>query len=174
MSIKIIAAASDNGVIGKNNSIPWKQRTDMINFRNQTIGNIVLMGSRTYDSLGQKPLKNRTNIIVTSNINKYKSIQDDKFQTIFSTTFKYAIDEAKKCAKYFNNDIFIIGGENIYKQALNDVNVNQILLTRIHVTLDGDRFFPELNNSWNLMNVFNCPSDEHNTYPYSFCIYKRQ
>ena len=176
MAIKIIVAVSENGVIGKDNAIPWRQKYDMKMFKDRTIGNIVVMGSKTYDSLGQKPLKDRTNIIVTSNIDRYKSAHDNhKLPIVFSTTFQYAMDTAKKFAESFNNNIFIIGGENIYRQALNEVKIDQILLTRIHVTLDGDRFFPELDNSWSLVSsIINFPADVDNTYPYSFQVYEKQ
>lgn len=176
MAVKIIVAVSENGVIGKDNGIPWRQKHDMQMFKDRTIGNIVVMGSRTYDSLGQKPLKDRTNIIVTSNIDRYKSIHTDhKLPIVFSTTFQFAIDTAKRFAKSFNNDIFIIGGENIYRQALNEIKIDQILLTRIHTTLDGDRFFPELDKSWSLMSsIINFPANENNTYSYSFCVYEKQ
>lgn len=170
-NVIIIAAVSDNGVIGKDNSIPWKQSTDMKNFKYVTTNNVVIMGARTFDSLNRKPLLNRTNIVMTRNIDKYTSINGDQPVTFF-TTFKDSLDWAFKIAKN-ELDVFIIGGETVYKQAINLPIVKTLLITKIHTNIDGDAHFPHIDDSWKLMSVVNFPADENNQYPYSFCRYER-
>lgn len=170
-NVAIIAAVSDNGVIGKDNAIPWKQSADMKNFKNVTTNGVVIMGARTFDSLDRKPLPNRTNIVVTTNIDKYTSINGNQPVTFF-TTFKDSLDWAIKIANNEQN-VFIIGGESVYKQSINLPIVKTLLITKIHANIDGDARFPYIDDSWKLMSVINFQANEDNQYPYSFCKYER-
>lgn len=130
--INIIVATSINGVIGCNNKLLWHLSTDLKRFKQITIGNPVIMGRKTYESIG-KPLKNRRNIIISRNKN-YKA---DGCEIVFS------LEEAIKLT---NNNCFIIGGGEIYNQSINIAD--KIYLTIIDKEFYGDVKFPKLNDEW--------------------------
>lgn len=148
--ITLIAAVSLNNVIGKDLDIPWRISEDLKRFKNLTTGHNVVMGRKTYESLG-KPLPNRTNVVVTSR--KENSYGED---VITANSLENAIS---KCN--VDCEIFIIGGGQLYAEAIKFAN--KIYLTRVLEEFDGNIFFPEINSSeWNLINyqgVFHNPSD---------------
>lgn len=157
MIISLVAAASDNNVIGINNSLPWRMPADMKFFKNLTMGHVVIMGRKTFESMGGKPLAGRLNVIITRNKN-------------FSTTVNYTVlDSLDEAFKAFNDEkeVFIIGGAEIFNQAL--PKADKIYLTRIHGIFKGDSYFPELiDREWIKLGVEDHPADEKNPYPYSF------
>ena len=133
MTISIIVAVSENNVIGKNNDLLWRLPDDMKFFKNTTIGHPVIMGRKTFESFG-KPLKERKNIIIT----RQKDYHPDGVVVVHD--LENAIEEAQKEGI---EEIFIIGGGEIYKQAIS--LTDRIYLTLVHHTFeDGDTFFPEL------------------------------
>jgi len=153
--IIIIAAVSENLVIGKNNSLPWRIKEDLIRFKKLTMGYPCLMGRKTYDSLPIKPLPDRKNIVITS---KPETIHEDveKHSSIY--------DAIKSCSKY--KKLYICGGSSIYKKTLS--LANRIELTKIHERYNGDIFFPEINlDHWEIINVEDKGS-------FSFITYKRK
>ena len=129
--ISIIAAVSENGVIGKNNKLPWNIPSDLEFFKNKTNGHPVLMGRKTFESIGS-PLPNRKNIIITRNKN-YNSKYDD---IIIKNNIESAIKEGLK----YDKDIFIIGGSEIYKQSF--PYIDDMWITQIHDKFEGDSYFP--------------------------------
>lgn len=156
--IKIIVAVSENGVIGGDNSLIWNLPNDMKRFKQITTGNAVVMGRKTYESIG-KPLPNRRNIIISRDIN----LSIDEFEVVNS------IEEALMLT---NNDCFFIGGGEIYKQVLPITDI--IYLTKIHEYFNGDTYFPELNKEeWfeSVNESFN--PDDKNKHSYSFIKYER-
>lgn len=131
--LNIIVAVSRNGVIGKNGEIPWNLPIDLQRFKNLTIDKNVIMGLNTWYSLPKKPLPNRHNIVMTT-----KDIKLDKRVSIAKNK-KQAIDIASKNKK----DIFIIGGESIYRQFLEESN--RIYLTIVEKYYEyGDSYFPTI------------------------------
>ena len=126
--IIIIAAGSKNGVIGKNGTLPWNIPEDMTNFRNLTLHNTVVMGRKTFESIGH-PLPDRYNIVISNTIN----ISTDECISVRS--FKEAVNRS------ITKDIYIIGGHSIYKQALE--YADRLLITEIFEEYDGDTFFPQ-------------------------------
>ncbi|MFW6008824.1 MAG: dihydrofolate reductase [archaeon] len=131
--LNIIVAVSRNGVIGKNGEIPWNLPIDLQRFKNLTIDKNVIMGLNTWYSLPKKPLPNRHNIVMTT-----KDIKLDKSVSIAKNK-KQAIDIASKNKK----DIFIIGGESIYRQFLEESN--RIYLTIVEKYYEyGDSYFPTI------------------------------
>lgn len=128
--IHAIAAMSQNRVIGINNKLPWNIPEDLKHFREVTRNSVVIMGRKTYESIG-KPLPNRINIVISRNI---KNIFDKDIYIVSSK------DEALTLAKKFYKEIFIIGGEQIYTMFISDIE--HIYLTIVHVTIVGDAFFP--------------------------------
>ena len=137
LKIKLIVAASENNVIGIKNDLPWHLPNDMLFFKKQTLNSVVIMGKNNYLSIPEKfrPLKNRTNIILT---------RDNKFLAK-DCLIANSLEAAIKLAKKQNRDnTFIIGGGMVYKYALEKNVVDIIYLTRIHATINGDTFFPKL------------------------------
>lgn len=146
MKIILIAAISDNGVIGKGNTIPWKCKEDMNYFKETTIGkgnNAVLMGRKTWDSLGKyKPLPDRYNIVLTTD-HKDLPIQRNVMFIGNKEYPQYAFEEGISTANGNGKDnLFIIGGASIYKQYWE--KCDELLITRIHQMVDGDCYFPEV------------------------------
>ncbi len=164
MTISIIVAASENNVIGVNNDLPWRLSNDLKFFKQKTTGHSILMGRKTFDSIG-KALPNRENIIITRN----KNFEMD------NCIVKNSIEEAILYCKEKNKDeIFIIGGDMIYKQSLH--LANKIYLTRVHTEIkNGTAFFPVLENeTWQKeIEIIHFKKDEKNEYDHSFETYFR-
>jgi dihydrofolate reductase len=160
--ICIIVAAGENNVIGKNNKLPWRMPADTKYFKSTTKGHVVVMGRKTFESLG-KPLSDRLNIVIT----RQKNFNGEGIVVAES------LEEAlKKGGQYPGKDIFIIGGGEIYRQSL--ALTDRVYLTRIHHTFEGDTFFPELpKEKWKVIFREEHQPDEKNPHPYSFITYER-
>ena len=153
---------SDNRIIGRNNALPWRLPADMKWFRKNTMGKPVVMGRKTYDSIG-KPLPGRTNIIVT---------RDTGFQAK-GCQVVYSIDEAIKVATAEQDEVMIIGGASFYEQILS--RTDRLYLTLIHESFDGDAMFPEFNqDDWQEVERTDLKPDDDNHYSYSFVILDRK
>lgn len=161
--ISFIVAAAENNVIGKDNQLPWHLPNDMKYFKNQTWGMTVIMGRKSLESLG-KPLQGRKNIVVTRN-------KDWKRE---GAEVAHSIDEAIELAKKTGaNEIFIIGGAEIFKAAM--PVAGRIYLTRIHHKFEGDAYFPEVEESqWQLVQSRFCNADDKNQYPHTFQVWERK
>ena len=122
MMVNIIVAISENNAIGKNNKLLFRLKKDVENFKKITTNNIVIMGRKTYESIG-KPLSNRINVVLSRNNN----LKNDSI-SIFND-LKSAIDEMK--IFYPEKDIFIIGGGQIYKQAIEENLVDKLIITKV-------------------------------------------
>ena len=155
--IKIIVAMSKNRVIGNNNELIWKLSSDLKRFKELTTNNPVVMGRKTYESIG-KPLPNRRNIIITRNL-EYE---------VGDCEIVSSLEEALLLT---GSDCFIIGGGEIYKQSLEIVD--KIYLTLVHKEFEGDTKFPDLNKEWIEVSREDFDSDEKNEYNYSFIEYDR-
>lgn len=164
MVISLVVAASENNVIGRNNQLLWKLPNDMKFFKNTTWAMTVIMGRKTFESMGSKPLKGRRNIVITRQPGwKAEGI-------IAAKDLHNALDLA---AKDDVNEVFIIGGGEIYRESIE--MANRIYMTRVHTILDGDTFFPSLDNtSWVLKSFSDHPSDEKHRYAYSFQVWERK
>jgi dihydrofolate reductase len=163
MIISFIVAASENNVIGKDNKLPWCLPSDMKYFKNITWAMPVVMGRKTFESLG-KPLKGRKNIVIT----RKTDWKPDGVEIVHSIDLAI-IAAAKMDAK----EIFIIGGAEIFQSAL--PSADRIYLTRIHENFDGDAFFPELKQEeWKLVSSRDCEADEKNAQAHSFQVWERK
>ncbi|MBN1301063.1 MAG: dihydrofolate reductase [Melioribacteraceae bacterium] len=139
MNITIIASIDNANVIGLNNSIPWKIREDIAHFKKTTIGHSVLMGRKTYDSIGGM-LKDRLNIVLTRDTNKTSDDQN----LLYVNSFDDALDIVK--AKYFS-ELFIIGGGEVFKQFID--KADKLIISHIAGEHEGDVFFPAIDeNKW--------------------------
>jgi dihydrofolate reductase len=155
--ISQIVAASTNNAIGKNNQLLWHLPNDLKFFKNLTWGGVVIMGRKTYESIG-RPLPGRMNIVITSNP------QWSSTGVIVAHSLNDAIEKAS-LAHY--KEIYIIGGGEIYRQSMPMTDI--IYLTRVLVEIDGDTFFPDLNpDEWQLVSSRDCQADDKNLYPHRF------
>lgn len=161
MIISLICAASQNGVIGIDNRLPWRLPADMQRFRRLTMGHPVLMGRKTYQSIG-KPLVGRTNIVIT---------RQPDYQAegcLVASSLEQAIALCQN-----DDEIFIGGGAAIYKAAL-DV-AQRIYLTVIHQDFEGDAFLFEIDESiWTEVSREDFEPDEKNRFRYSFFTLEKQ
>lgn len=164
MIISLVAAASDNNVIGKDGGIPWDLPDDFKHFHDATQGCPIIMGRKTFDSIG-RVLPGRRNIIVT----RRKDYRVEGCDTVNS------IEEAIKLAEQDSSEkICVIGGGEIYAQALH--YANELDLTRVHMTVeDGDAFFPEFSeDEWELTNSSEHQADDKHAVPFTFMLYSRK
>ena len=138
MKITLVAAIASNNVIGKENSLPWNIPEDLKRFKQMTSGHTILMGRKTFDSIG-RPLPNRQNIVMT----KDKNFEQEGIKVIND------FDEALELIKESNEDVFVIGGSKIYE--LFEPVANSLAITRILKDFEGDAFFPDIN--WELWQI---------------------
>lgn len=160
--LSAIAAMAENRVIGLNNHMPWHLPADLKHFKTVTSGHPVLMGRKTFISIG-KPLPNRANIILT---------RDKQFSAQDCLVVSHP-DAALSMAQELDQDeVFVIGGAEIYRQLL--PRVQRLYLTIIHHHFEGDAFFPELNPAeWREKSREKHLADDKNAYDYSFVILER-
>jgi dihydrofolate reductase len=164
--ISIIVAVAENNAIGKNNQLLWHLPADMKFFKEKTIGHCVITGRKNYESIPEKfrPLPNRTNIVITRQKN-YNAPG-----AVVVSSLEEAIEKAKAIS---NDEIFIIGGGEIYAQSLS--LADKIYLTKVHRTFDADTFFPELNlDDWEIISSIKYDADDKNEYPFTFMELKRK
>lgn len=158
--ISLIVAVADNNVIGKDNALIWHLPADMKFFREKTTGHCIITGRKNYESIPEKfrPLPNRTNIVITRQPD-YRAPG-----AVIVGSVEAAIEKAKQSG---DNEIFIIGGAEIFRQSLS--YADRIYLTVIHHSFEGDVFFPELNmQEWKEMSRVAGPVDEKNKYPHDY------
>lgn len=154
MIISAVVAIAENYAIGKNNQLLWHLPNDLKHFKTITSGHTVIMGRKTYDSVG-KPLPNRRNIIITR-----QQIQIEGCELVNS------VEAALELCKD-EQEAFIIGGAEIYKLAM--PFTNRIYLTVVHQSFDADAFFPHISSSeWTEISRTDFEADEKNAIPYSF------
>lgn len=156
-----MVAISANNAIGKDNQLLWHLPADLKHFKNITSGHTIIMGRKTFDSVG-RPLPNRRNIVIT----RQKNLQIDGVEVVNSlnSALELTSNEEK---------IFILGGAEIYKEAL--PLTHKIELTRVHQEFDADAFFPELDNeTWKEVWKEDHLPDEKNKFAYTFSTLERR
>jgi len=166
ITVALIVAVAENQVIGNKNTLPWNIRSELRHFRTTTLGKPIIMGRKTFESIG-KPLPERSNIIVTS----------DKNYSAAGITVAHSLEEAIELGKKIAADegadeVIIAGGANIYAQAIS--MVDRLYITRVHISPEGDAKFPKFNkDQWHEVK-----SEFHNaqggeTSDYTIKIYDR-
>lgn len=164
--LSIVVAASKNNVIGRDNDMPWKLSTDLKRFKAITLGKPVIMGRKTWESIG-RPLPGRPNLIVT---------RDAAFKADGATIVS-SLDEAielgrKLAAELGVDEVCIIGGGKIYAQVL--PFADRVHLTRVLATIDGDTFFPEIDSEiWKEVSSEEVPAGEKDSHPTRYIRYDR-
>jgi dihydrofolate reductase len=162
MILSIVVAADEHNVIGDGKTLLWKLPADLAHFRRITEGHTVIMGRKTYESIG-RPLPNRQNIIVT----RRKNFAPKGCEIVSS--INKAINLVSRTE---GNEAFVIGGGEIYRQVLPIVHT--IYFTRVHGTFKGDVTFPILvEEEWKEVSREEHPADTKNSYAYTFLVYER-
>jgi dihydrofolate reductase len=161
--IAIVVAVADNHVIGKDNQLIWHLPADLRHFKQKTMGHPMIMGRKTFDSIG-KPLPGRTTIIVTRQ-------QNFKAE---GCLVAHSVQAAIEIGSELDTEqVSIVGGAEIYKQAMPFVDT--LYLTRVHHTFEGDTYFPELpEKEWQQISAEHHEPDEKNRYSYSFIELRRK
>lgn len=161
MIISLVVAAAQNNAIGKNGQMPWHLAGDMKYFKNITWGMPVIMGRKTFESLGT-PLPGRKNIVITR-----QDLRADGIVIVKN------LDDALFVANETDaKEVFVIGGGEIYRLAFE--KAKRIYLTRVKGEPEGDTFFPELDRKdWYLVSEEDHDADEKNNYGYSFQVWER-
>ncbi|WP_159947109.1 dihydrofolate reductase [Polaribacter septentrionalilitoris] len=161
--ITIIAAIAKNNALGKNNDLIWHLPADLKRFKKITSGHFILMGRNTFESIG-KPLPNRTTIIITRNKEYYKD----------GCLIAHSLEEAIELASS-EEQLFIIGGAQIYKETLAKGLADQLDITLVHQEFEADAFFPEIDKEiWKEVAREDFVADEKNDFDYSFVSYKKK
>ncbi|GGC49071.1 dihydrofolate reductase [Parapedobacter defluvii] len=158
--VSAIVAAADNNVIGKDNQLLWHLPNDLRFFKRTTSGHTILMGRKTYESVG-KPLPNRRNLVITR----------QKDYVLEGAEVVHSLEEAMaRCTG--EGEVFVVGGAEIYRQAL--PLTNRVYLTRVHAEPPGDSYFPDLDEQdWVLVSAEEHDPDEKHAYGYTFQVYER-
>jgi dihydrofolate reductase len=161
MKLSIIVAMAANAVIGKDNGLPWRLRADLARFKRLTMGHHLLMGRKTWESIG-RPLPGRTMVVIT------------RRDGVSAAGIRIAesIEEALEIARGAGEtEAFVAGGAEIYRQMLD--RADRLYLTRIHAEIEGDTFFPEIDWSrWREVKREDRDPDDRNPLPFSFIDYE--
>ncbi len=160
MKISMIAAMTHQRLIGDNNSIPWHLPADFAWFKKQTVGKPIVMGRKTFESIG-RPLPNRRNVVISRN-------------TAWQADGVEVVHDAQSALQLLadSEEVMIIGGSKIYEAYLQQAD--RLYLTFIDAELSGDAYFPEWGNDWQEVHSEQYSADENNQYEMTFTIFERQ
>lgn len=167
MITSLIVAVAENNVIGKDNDLIWRLPKDLKYFKEKTLGHHIITGRKNYESIPEKyrPLPDRTNIVLT----RQEAYAPKDCITLHS--LQDALNYAKK-----NNEteVFIIGGGQIYKEAIDNDLADRLYVTHVHQSFEGDTFFPTIDESkWKVVSKEKTLPDEKNSYPFTFVVYEK-
>jgi len=163
MKIALIAAVANNHVIGAENRLIWHLPADLKHFKTLTMGNTIVMGRKTFESIG-KPLPGRRNIVITRN----------KDFNAPGCEIAYSLEEALKMSNK-GETVYVIGGADIYHQTIDHPHTKVLYITRIFACFEGDAFFPSVEPAkWKLVERLDHKPDEKNPYPFTFLTYHRK
>ena len=164
MVISHLVALSENLVIGANNDLPWKLKKDMQHFSSYTQKKAIVMGRKTFESIGQA-LPNRKNIVISATLEPIEGIEITK-----------SLQDAMNCAHNWNlehnleDEVVLIGGGYVFKESM--PIVNKLILTRVDCTIEGDVFYPKIDLSdWRKVSEESCSKDAENEYDFLIQTY---
>nr|AIA15116.1 Dihydrofolate reductase [uncultured bacterium] len=157
MKLSIIVAVAENNVIGKDNQLIWRLPADLKHLKALTMGHPMVMGRKTFDSIG-KPLPGRTSIIITRQPN----------YTVEGCLVVHSLEQAIiEAGNLRTEEAFIVGGAEVYRQSMSITD--KIYLTEVHHSFDGDTFFPKIDPTiWKEVKRESFPADEKNAYDFDF------
>jgi len=170
--ISLIAAVATDGAIGKGNAMPWHISDDLKYFKRVTFGKCIIMGRKTWESLGCRPLPGRDNIVISRSLSTDGG-QESPSRLHFVQSFESAIDLALAIAtEKGEGEVFVIGGGRIYRQALE--KASRVYLTEVHTDVpDAEVFFPDLDpEKWHIVTRSGIAIDEKSGLNYEFLIYE--
>lgn len=162
MNISLVVAVAENGVIGKDNNLLWKLSADLKRFKNITSNHYILLGRKTFESI-EKPLPNRTSLIISRNF-------ECDFENCF--VFKTINEAIVFAAEKDQEEIFVIGGGEIYSQTL--PLANRIHLTLVHTEIEGDTYFDYDESNWKVKHKQIILKDEKNEFDSTYLILERE
>lgn len=161
MIISLLVAMDEKGGIGKDNHLPWRLSADLKRFKELTMGHYLIMGRKTYESIG-RPLPGRTTIVITHQVDIPHSCQTPDCFIAHSADNAIALAEASR-----ETEVFIIGGAEIF--ALTIARAERLYLTRVHTETQADVYFPHIDwDDWIKISTEDHPADEKNQYSFSF------
>ena len=168
MIISHVVAVSNNNVIGVDNNLPWNLRTDLAHFKEYTTNKIIIMGRKTFESIG-RPLPNRTNFVIS------RTLHDIPGAYIFNN-LKDALKAAKEHSENVRDEAeaeaVIIGGGYLFRDTLS--TFNKLVLTRVDCDINGDIFYPDIDlTGWNLIKTESFKKDDDNDYDFKVEEYKK-
>lgn len=164
-----IVAMSENYVIGRRNDLPWHLPRDLRRFKKLTMGHHIIMGRKTYDSIG-RPLPGRTSVVITRDPG-FEPTENGARDLIVVHSFAGALEQVAG-----DDESFVIGGESIFRLAL--PSVERLYVTLVHANVEGDVLFPRESvpgrslDDWKLVSEESHAADERHRYPYSFRVYE--
>ncbi|UOF01018.1 dihydrofolate reductase [Bdellovibrio reynosensis] len=169
MILTHVVACSENRVIGTQGGLPWNIPEDMKFFKETTKGHIMIMGRKTFDSFNGRALPNRYHIVITRDPSKHSFPSTESSPVVFVSSIEEAIEHAKPLTAKWGDEVFIIGGGEIYKQAM--PVTDKVYLTLIHREFPGDTYYPEIDES-----KFKLTEQRRveATIPFSFLTYIRK
>ncbi|WP_078409843.1 dihydrofolate reductase [Priestia abyssalis] len=160
--ISFLVAMDQNRVIGKDNKLPWYLPADLKYFKELTMGHPIIMGRKTYESIG-RPLPGRENIVITRN----------EEYTAEGCTIIHSISEVKELEEKRDDELFVIGGAEIFEQTFSIAD--RLYVTMIEETFEGDTYFPDFNeDDWVVVSKKKGVQDERNVYEHYFLVYERK
>jgi dihydrofolate reductase len=167
MTIVLVAAVAENDVIGANGGMPWRLRSDLAHFRRLTLNKPVIMGRKTYDSIG-KPLKDRTNIVITRDAGRSSP------GVLFVPSFEAALAAARTdAARRGTDEIMVIGGSDIFRAAM--PLADRLEITHVHASPAGDVYFPPIDPAtWHEVSRREHPAGEHDSAGFAVTAYLRR
>lgn len=158
--IRLVVAASENNVIGKDNTLIWHLPADLKRFKEVTVGFPIIMGRKTFESIG-RPLPGRRNIIITRDA----SYSHEGIEVVSSPKEAMAV-----CAN--EERVSVIGGGEIYRMFMD--LASEIYITRVHANFEGDTYFPAIGNEWEKISEEYFGTDEKNKFPFSFMLFRKK
>lgn len=160
MRLSLIVAVAENGVIGRQGALPWRLSDDLRRFKNVTMGHALVMGRKTYESIG-RPLPGRTSIVVSRTPGYVAE------GCVVATSLEAACQAVPQ-----SQELFVIGGRELYATAL--PLVERMFWTHVHATVEGDTLFPPIDwKQWKLAHEEPHAADSKNEFPFSFRLYQR-
>tara|TARA_B100000035_G_C20820109_1_gene473847 strand:- start:111 stop:614 length:504 start_codon:yes stop_codon:yes gene_type:complete len=163
--ISHVVALSNNNVIGVNNDLPWNLKKDLAHFKNYTTNKIILMGRKTYESIG-RPLPNRINFVVSSTLKNIEGAH------VFKSTKEALLKAKNLCDEADYKEIVIIGGGYLFRETLEIAN--KLVLTRVDCDIDGDVYYPEIDlENWKEISSEVYKKDSDNEYDFKVLVLEK-
>lgn len=169
MILTHVVACSENHVIGTQGGLPWDLPEDMKFFRDTTKGHIMIMGRKTFDSFNGRALPHRYHIVITRDPSKHSFPSTESSPVVFVSSIEEAVEHAKPLTAKWGDEVFIIGGGEIYKQAMHITD--KIYLTLIHREFPGDTYYPQIDQK---IFIETARRDVQEPIPFSFLTFEKK